>query len=62
MLVHSQGVLGLVQDGLVGSAVDVLVLATSDLVAERLSSGLFRVWASAANFVSYLLYQIQNEE
>jgi hypothetical protein len=47
----------------VGSAVDVLVLATSDLVADRLSSGLLRVWTSAAiDHVSYLLFQIQNEE
>lgn len=33
VLVHTQCVLGLVQDGLVGSAMDVLVLAATDFIA-----------------------------
>jgi hypothetical protein len=48
VLIHAQSVLGLVQDGLVGTAMDVLVLGAADLVAEGLSSGLLRIWASAA--------------
>lgn len=48
MLVHAQSVLGLVHNGLVGSAVDVLVLAATDLVAEGLAGGFLGVGSGAA--------------
>jgi hypothetical protein len=40
---HAQGILGLVHDALAGAAMNFVVLAAADLVAERLSSGLVGV-------------------
>lgn len=48
VLIQAQSVLGLIRDGLVSPTVDVLVLATTDLVAEGLAGGLFGVGTRAA--------------
>jgi len=40
VLVHAESVLGLVQDAVAGTAVDVLVLAAAHLVADVLGGGL----------------------
>lgn len=47
MLIHSKSVLSLIQNGLVGSTMNVFVLAATDFVAEGLASGLLRVWSGA---------------
>lgn len=48
MLIHAQSVLRLIQDGLVGTTMDVLVLAATDLVAEGLAGGLLGIGTGAA--------------
>lgn len=40
VVAHAEGVLGLVQDAVAGTAVDVLVLAAAQLVGDRLAGGL----------------------
>jgi hypothetical protein len=48
LITHPQGVLGLVHDAISRTAVDRVVLAAADLVAEGLASGLVRVRDDAA--------------
>ena len=48
MLVHAQGVLGLVDNAITGASVNVLVLAATELVRGRLSTGLLTVGNDSA--------------
>lgn len=48
MLVHSQGVLGLVDDAFAGASVNVLVLASAKLVRGGLSSRLLAIGNNSA--------------
>ncbi len=49
LVAETKSVLGLVEDGLTRSAVDVLVLGTAELVTKGLRGGLVRVWDNSAS-------------